>query len=81
MAEEDDVRLEVEAVLAVYGGDCRVIREFPPHLAVHIRPRTADDSSQQVTTHLFPFLIDRQYGFFLSVSQLLTGRIFGWVGL
>ncbi|WOK98919.1 hypothetical protein Cni_G07631 [Canna indica] len=47
MAEEADVRLEVEAVQAVYGGDCRVIQDFPPHLAVHIRPRTADDSSQQ----------------------------------
>ncbi|URD89924.1 RWD [Musa troglodytarum] len=48
MAAEEDVRLEVEAVQAVYGADCIVIRDFPPHVAVHIRPRTAEDWSQQV---------------------------------
>lgn len=47
MAEEEEVRLEVEAVKAVYGDDCRVILDFPPHLHVLIRPRTADDASQQ----------------------------------
>lgn len=46
MAEED-VRLEVEAVQAVYGNDCQLINTFPPHLTVHLKPRTADDSSQQ----------------------------------
>ncbi|KAG6489758.1 uncharacterized protein LOC122005937 isoform X1 [Zingiber officinale] len=61
MAEEDDVRLEVEAVLAVYGGDCRVIREFPPHLAVHIRPRTADDSSQQFVEVILGIKSTTQY--------------------
>lgn len=45
---EEDVRLEVEAVAAVYGEDCRVYCDFPPHLVVHVRPNTADDSSQQV---------------------------------
>ncbi|PKU82908.1 E3 ubiquitin-protein ligase RNF25 [Dendrobium catenatum] len=44
---EDDVRLEVEAVQSVYGDDSQIICEFPPHLTVHIKPRTADDSSQQ----------------------------------
>ncbi|KAH0465305.1 hypothetical protein IEQ34_005408 [Dendrobium chrysotoxum] len=44
---EDDVRLEVEAVQAVYGDDSQIICDFPPHLTVHIKPRTADDSSQQ----------------------------------
>nr|CAD1835063.1 unnamed protein product [Ananas comosus var. bracteatus] len=38
MAEEDEIRLEVEAAMAVYGDDCRVIREFPPHIAIRIRP-------------------------------------------
>ncbi|XP_038975802.1 uncharacterized protein LOC103713599 isoform X2 [Phoenix dactylifera] len=47
MVEEEEIRLEVEAVQAVYGDDCRVILDFPPHLNVRIRPRTADDSSQQ----------------------------------
>lgn len=47
MVEEEEVRLEVEAVQAVYGDDCRVILDYPPHLNVRIRPRTADDSSQQ----------------------------------
>ncbi|XP_077244968.1 RWD domain-containing protein isoform X2 [Tasmannia lanceolata] len=45
MAEE--VLFEVEAVQAVYDSDCQVIQEFPPHLNVHIKPRTADDSSRQ----------------------------------
>ncbi|KAJ6851411.1 uncharacterized protein M6B38_258880 [Iris pallida] len=47
MAEEEEIRMEVEAVQAVYGDDCLVIQHFPPHLSVHIKPRTADDSSQQ----------------------------------
>jgi hypothetical protein len=45
---EEEVRLELEAVAAVYGDDVRVLRDLPPHLVVHVRPRTADDSSQQV---------------------------------
>jgi hypothetical protein len=45
---EEEVRLELEAVVAVCGDDCRVLRDLPPHLVVHVRPRTADDSSQQV---------------------------------
>ncbi|KAG0456975.1 hypothetical protein HPP92_022132 [Vanilla planifolia] len=44
---EDDVRLEVEAVLSVYGNDCNLIQDFPPHLTVRIKPRTAEDSSQE----------------------------------
>ncbi|XP_042490120.1 E3 ubiquitin-protein ligase RNF25 isoform X2 [Macadamia integrifolia] len=47
MAEEEEVMFEVEAVRAVYADDCLVIQSFPPHIQVHIRPRTADDSSQQ----------------------------------
>lgn len=51
-AEEGEVVAEVEAVQAVYGDDCVVIDSYPPHLRVHIKPRTADVSSQQV-----PFLL------------------------
>jgi E3 ubiquitin-protein ligase RNF25 len=45
---EEEVRLELEAMAAVYGDDVRVLRDLPPHLVVDVRPRTADDSSQQV---------------------------------
>ncbi|XP_051130485.1 uncharacterized protein LOC127250981 [Andrographis paniculata] len=47
MAEEEAIAAEVEAVKAVYGEDCRVIEAFPPHLCVHLKPRTAEVSSQQ----------------------------------
>ncbi|GKU88508.1 hypothetical protein SLEP1_g2760 [Rubroshorea leprosula] len=47
MADEVEVKEEVEAVQAVYGDDCVVIDSFPPHLHLHIKPRTADVSSQQ----------------------------------
>lgn len=47
MAEEE-VAIEVEAVRAVYDEDCLVLDHFPPHLQVHIKPRTADVSSEQV---------------------------------
>ncbi|KAG8391512.1 hypothetical protein BUALT_Bualt01G0195400 [Buddleja alternifolia] len=46
MAEEE-VMAELEAVEAVYGDDCQVIEPYPPHLHVHLKPRTADISSQQ----------------------------------
>lgn len=46
MAEEE-VLAEVEAVQAVYGDDCQVIQAYPPHLHVHLKPRTAEVSSQQ----------------------------------
>ncbi|KAJ6971926.1 hypothetical protein NC653_032467 [Populus alba x Populus x berolinensis] len=39
--------MEVEAVLAVYGDDCAILDYFPPHLHLHIKPRTVDISSQQ----------------------------------
>lgn len=46
MAEEE-VMAEVEAVEAVYGDDCKVIEAYPPHLHLHLMPRTADVTSQQ----------------------------------
>ncbi|GLT39618.1 hypothetical protein SLA2020_138000 [Shorea laevis] len=47
MADEVEVKEEVEAVQAVYGDDCVVIDSYPPDLHLHIKPRTADVSSQQ----------------------------------
>ncbi|XVF33632.1 hypothetical protein REPUB_Repub17cG0184500 [Reevesia pubescens] len=47
MAEEEEVKMEVEAVQSVYGEDCVVIESYPPYLHLHIKPRTADISSQQ----------------------------------
>lgn len=47
MAEEEVVG-EVEAVEAVYRDDCLLLQTYPPSFHLHIRPRTADDSSQQV---------------------------------
>ncbi|GMJ16146.1 hypothetical protein like AT3G60300 [Hibiscus trionum] len=47
MAEEEEVKMEVEAVQSVYGEDCVIIQSYPPYLHLHIKPRTADVSSQQ----------------------------------
>ncbi|KAM3266122.1 E3 ubiquitin-protein ligase RNF25 [Capsicum annuum] len=47
MAEEEEVVAEVEAVQAVYGDDCLLLNTYPPSFHLHIKPRTADDSSQQ----------------------------------
>jgi hypothetical protein len=57
-AEEDEVMAEVEAVQAVYGDDCVILQSYPPHLHLHIKPRTADVTSQQVSLSpsLFLFL-------------------------
>ncbi|KAG9452155.1 hypothetical protein H6P81_005059 [Aristolochia fimbriata] len=60
MAEEE-VLVEVEAVEAVYGQDCRVIQHFPPLLHVHIRPRTADDSSKQFVEAVLEIKAGCQY--------------------
>ncbi|KAI3703258.1 hypothetical protein L1987_73199 [Smallanthus sonchifolius] len=46
MAEEE-VLIEVEAAESVYGDDCLVLSQYPPHLNLLIKPRTADVSSQQ----------------------------------
>ncbi|XP_052193103.1 uncharacterized protein LOC127801757 isoform X3 [Diospyros lotus] len=47
MAEDEEVAMEVEAVEAVYGDDCVVLQSHPPRLHLHVKPRTADVSSQQ----------------------------------
>ncbi|OVA17195.1 zinc finger protein [Macleaya cordata] len=61
MAEEEEVLVEVEAVQSVYGDDCLVIQRFPPHLNVHIKPRTADDSSQQFVEAVLGLQAGPQY--------------------
>jgi E3 ubiquitin-protein ligase RNF25 len=48
-ANEAKIEAEVEVVQAVYGDDCVVIDSYPPHLHVHIKPCTADVSSQLST--------------------------------
>ncbi|GER43214.1 RWD domain-containing family protein [Striga asiatica] len=53
MAEEE-IRAELEALEAVYGGDCLVIEAYPPHIHVHLKPRTAEVSSQQAETVFQP---------------------------
>uniref|UniRef100_A0ACD5WW93 Uncharacterized protein n=1 Tax=Avena sativa TaxID=4498 RepID=A0ACD5WW93_AVESA len=58
---EEEVRLEMEAVAAMYGEDCRVVCQFPPHLVVHVRPNTADDSSQQFVELFLGIKASTQY--------------------
>ncbi|XVE76846.1 hypothetical protein DITRI_Ditri13aG0012900 [Diplodiscus trichospermus] len=61
MAEEEEVKMEVEAVQSVYGEDCAVIESFPPHLHLHIKPRTADVSSQQFVEAVIGIRGNSQY--------------------
>ncbi|CAN1331832.1 E3 ubiquitin-protein ligase RNF25 [Linum perenne] len=60
MAQEE-ILLEVEAVQAVYGDDCVVLKSFPPHLQLHFKPRTAEISSQQFVEALISIRADVQY--------------------
>ncbi|PIA34533.1 hypothetical protein AQUCO_03700069v1 [Aquilegia coerulea] len=59
--EEEEVLIEVEAVEAVYGEDCKIIQRFPPHIQLHIKPRTADDSSQQFVEAILELRAGSQY--------------------
>ncbi|CAN0920028.1 E3 ubiquitin-protein ligase RNF25 [Linum grandiflorum] len=60
MAEEE-ILLEVEAVQAVYGDDCVVLSAFPPHLHLHVKPRTAEITSQQFVEALISIRAGVQY--------------------
>ncbi|PSS35806.1 E3 ubiquitin-protein like [Actinidia chinensis var. chinensis] len=60
MAEEE-VLIEVDAVQAVYGDDCIVLDTYPPHLHIHIKPRTADISSQQFVETVLGIQAGPQY--------------------
>ncbi|KAJ8748762.1 hypothetical protein K2173_011317 [Erythroxylum novogranatense] len=59
--EEEEVKMEAEAVRAVYEDDCVILDSFPPHLTVHIRPRTADVSSQQFVEAVIGIQAGSQY--------------------
>lgn len=69
MAEEE-VLIEVEAVLAMYGDDCVILESFPPHLHLHIKPRTADISSQQVPHSLPSSFASEVWLFFVSKHKI-----------
>lgn len=60
-AQEEDVAAEVEAVQAVYGDDCVVLDSYPPHLHLHIKPRTADVASQQFVEAVIAIRASSQY--------------------
>ncbi|KAK7277160.1 hypothetical protein RIF29_18311 [Crotalaria pallida] len=59
--EEKEVVAEVEAVEAVYGADCHLIRPFPPHFHLSLKPRTADVSSQQFVEAVLEIRTSPQY--------------------
>ncbi|KAA3462121.1 E3 ubiquitin-protein ligase RNF25 [Gossypium australe] len=61
MAEEEEVKMEVEAVQSVYGDDCVIIESYPPYLHLHIKPRTADVSSQQFVEAAIGIRASSQY--------------------
>ncbi|XP_021280470.1 uncharacterized protein LOC110413819 [Herrania umbratica] len=61
MAEEEEVKIEVEAVQSVYEEDCVVVESYPPHLHLHIKPRTADVSSQQFVEAIIGIRASSQY--------------------
>jgi hypothetical protein len=59
MAEE--VEEEVEAVQAIYEGDCMILQKFPPHLSVALKPHTADDPSRQFVEAVLVIKASDQY--------------------
>lgn len=54
--EEEETVAEVEAVKAVYGTACLLLRSLPPLFQISLKPRTADVSSEQVNFFLLFFL-------------------------
>ncbi|XP_057532382.1 uncharacterized protein LOC130810368 [Amaranthus tricolor] len=61
MADEEEVRQEVELVEAVYGDDCIILNTFPPHLHLHLKPLTAEVHSQQFVEATIELRADLQY--------------------
>ncbi|KAJ4847611.1 hypothetical protein Tsubulata_002712 [Turnera subulata] len=74
MGSEEEVLVEVEAVEAVYGDDCTVLQPFPPHLHVHIMPRTADVSSQQFVEAVVGIRAGPQYPDEPPVIELVESK-------
>ncbi|KAI3829143.1 hypothetical protein L1987_03259 [Smallanthus sonchifolius] len=60
MAEEE-VLIEVEAAESVYGDDCLVLSQYPPHLNLLIKPRTADVSLSRFTFLRSPYFLRFTY--------------------
>lgn len=58
---EDEILQEIEAVKAVYGSDCSVIQEMPPYLKISLKPRTAEDLSQQFVEASLVIRANTQY--------------------
>ncbi|ERN00251.1 E3 ubiquitin-protein ligase RNF25 isoform X1 [Amborella trichopoda] len=58
---EGELRAEIEAVQSVYGPDCLMVQELPTCITVHIRPRTADDLSQQFVEAILCIRVSGQY--------------------
>lgn len=58
---EEEILQEIEAVKAVYGSDCTVLEEIPPHLKVSLKPRTAEDLSQQFVEAVLVIRANTQY--------------------
>jgi E3 ubiquitin-protein ligase RNF25 len=55
------VEEEVEAVQAIYEGDCTILQRFPPHLSVALKPHTADDPSRQFVEAVLVIKASDQY--------------------
>lgn len=58
---EEEVAMEVEALEAVYSEDCVILDSYPPHLHLHIKPRTAEISSQQFVEAVVRFQAGSKY--------------------
>ncbi|XP_061374296.1 uncharacterized protein LOC133316552 [Gastrolobium bilobum] len=61
MASEEETVAEVEAVEAVYGTDCSLLRSFPPHFHISLKPRTADVTSEQFVEVILEIQASPQY--------------------
>lgn len=57
----EEASAEVEALEAVYGDECVVLDKYPPNLHLHVKPRTADVSSQQFVEAVIGMLAGPQY--------------------
>ncbi|XP_030494380.1 uncharacterized protein LOC115710175 [Cannabis sativa] len=73
-AEEEEIAAELEAVQAVYADDCVVFDSFPPHLHLHIKPRTADITSEQFVEAVIGIRAGSQYPKELPQIDLLDSK-------
>ncbi|KAF4397743.1 hypothetical protein G4B88_025235, partial [Cannabis sativa] len=73
-AEEEEIAAELEAVQAVYADNCVVFDSFPPHLHLHLKPRTADITSEQFVEALIGIRAGSQYPKELPQIDLLDSK-------